>query len=51
MAQQQDSGTSQEQYNLVYTLGVQSGIKRDGTTFESREFSVGWLVEIQIRDR
>lgn len=31
----------QEQYNLVYTLGVQPGIKRDGTTFESREFSDG----------
>jgi len=41
MAQQQESGTSQEQYNLVYTLGVQSGIKRDGTTFESREYSDG----------
>jgi hypothetical protein len=27
--------------NLVYTLGVQAGIKRDGTTFESREFSDG----------
>jgi hypothetical protein len=41
MAAQQDSGTSQEQYNLVYTLGVQPGIKRDGTTFETREFSDG----------
>jgi len=41
MAQQQDSGTAQEQYNLVYTLGVQPGIKRDGTTFESREYSAG----------
>lgn len=30
-----------DQYNLVYTLGVQPGIKRDGTTFESREFSDG----------
>ena len=30
-----------EQYNLVYTLGVQPGIKRDGTIFESREFSDG----------
>jgi hypothetical protein len=30
-----------EQYNMVYTLGVQPGIKRDGTTFESREFSAG----------
>jgi hypothetical protein len=41
MAAQQDSGTSQEQYNLVYTLGVQPGIKRDGTIFESREYSDG----------
>lgn len=41
MAAQQESGTTQEQYNLVYTLGVQPGIKRDGTTFESREFSEG----------
>jgi hypothetical protein len=41
MAEQQQSGTQQEQYNLVYTLGVQGGIKRDGTTFESREFSSG----------
>ena len=30
-----------QQYNVVYTLGVQPGIKRDGTTFESREFSGG----------
>ncbi len=30
-----------DQYNLVYTLSVQPGIKRDGTTFESREFSDG----------
>jgi hypothetical protein len=30
-----------EQYNMVYTLGVQPGIKRDGTIFESREFSDG----------
>ena len=30
-----------EQYNMVYTLGVQPGIKRDGTTFETREFSAG----------
>lgn len=29
------------QYNEVYTLGVQPGIKRDGTTFESREYSDG----------
>jgi hypothetical protein len=36
-----DQGAAQEQYNLVYTLGVQPGIKRDGTLFESREFSDG----------
>jgi hypothetical protein len=30
-----------DQYNLVYTLGVQPGIKRDGTVFESRDFSDG----------
>ena len=30
-----------DQYNMVYTLGVQPGIKRDGTVFESREFSDG----------
>jgi len=41
MATQQNSGTAQEQYNLVYTLGVQPGIKRDGTVFEAREFSDG----------
>lgn len=41
MAAQQDSGTAQEQYNLVYTLGVQAGIKRDGTKFESREYQDG----------
>jgi hypothetical protein len=34
-------GALPEQYNLVYTLGVQAGIKRDGTTFESREYSDG----------
>jgi hypothetical protein len=41
MAAQQESGTAQEQYNLVYTLGVQPGIKRDGTIFETREYSDG----------
>jgi hypothetical protein len=41
MAAQQDSGTSQEQYNLVYTLAVQAGIKRDGTKFESRDYQDG----------
>jgi hypothetical protein len=30
-----------QQYSVVYTLGVQPGIKRDGTIFESREFSDG----------
>jgi hypothetical protein len=34
-------GQIPEQYNMVYTLGVQPGIKRDGTTFETREFSAG----------
>lgn len=34
-------GALPEQYNLVYTLGVQAGIKRDGTVFESREYSDG----------
>jgi hypothetical protein len=42
MAQQAgDQGTTQEQYNLVYTLGVQAGIKRDGTKFESRDYQDG----------
>lgn len=30
-----------DNFNQVYTLGVQPGIKRDGTTFESREYSDG----------
>ena len=47
MAQQQDSGTSQEQYNLVYTLGIQAGIKRDGTNFESREYQDGTWCRFQ----
>ena len=34
-------GALPEQYNMVYTLGVQPGIKRDGTIFESREYSDG----------
>jgi len=33
--------SSQQQYNVVYTLGVLPGIKRDGTVFETREFSDG----------
>jgi hypothetical protein len=36
-----DQNTTAAQYNEIYTLGVQPGIKRDGTTFESREFSDG----------
>ena len=36
MAAQQD-----QNLGLIYTLGVQAGIKRDGTTFESREFTDG----------
>jgi hypothetical protein len=36
-----NQGTTQEQYNLVYTLGVQPGIKRDGTQFEAREYNDG----------
>ena len=38
---QSQQGTGQEQYNLVYSLGVQPGIKRDGTPFEAREYSDG----------
>jgi hypothetical protein len=40
-------GALPEQYNMVYTLGVQSGIKRDGTTFESREYSDGLWCRFQ----
>jgi len=36
MAQDQQS-----QYNEIYTLGLEAGIKRDGTAFESRECSDG----------
>jgi hypothetical protein len=36
-----EQNATQAQYSLVHTLGVQPGIKRDGTTFESREFSDG----------
>jgi hypothetical protein len=39
--QAENQGTTQEQYNLVYSLGVQPGIKRDGTQFESREYQDG----------
>lgn len=31
----------QSQYNQIYTLGLEAGIKRDGTQFESRECSDG----------
>ncbi|CAB4129443.1 hypothetical protein UFOVP118_60 [uncultured Caudovirales phage] len=37
MAQDQQ----QSQYNEIYTLGLEPGIKRDGTKFESRECSDG----------
>ena len=33
--------------SLIYTLGVTSGIKRDGTTFEAREFSDGTWCRFQ----
>lgn len=33
--------------SLVYTLGVNPGIKRDGTTFESREYSDGMWCRFQ----
>lgn len=36
-----DEGSSLQQYSQIYTLGVQPGIKRDGTIFESREYSDG----------
>jgi len=32
---------AQDQYNQIYTLAVQPGIKRDGTAFESREYTEG----------
>ena len=41
MAADQQQQQGQSQYNQIYTLGVQPGIKRDGTLFESREFSDG----------
>ena len=38
----EDSGSNiQQQYGQVYTLAVQPGIKRDGTIFESRDYSDG----------
>jgi hypothetical protein len=33
--------------SLIYTLGVQPGIKRDGTAFESREFTDGTWCRFQ----
>ena len=36
-----------ENLNLIYTLGVKPGIKRDGTTFESREFTDGAWTRFQ----
>lgn len=42
MAEQQSSPNS-----LVYTLGTNPGIKRDGTTFESREYSDGLWCRFQ----
>ena len=33
--------------NLVYTLAVAAGIKRDGTVFESREFTDGLWTRFQ----
>lgn len=36
-----DQNPNLQQYSQIYTLAVQPGIKRDGTTFESREFSDG----------
>jgi hypothetical protein len=39
--QPQQQASTPEQYNLVYTLKVEPGIKRDGTTFEAREYSDG----------
>jgi len=39
--QQQPQGSIPDQYNLVYTLRVDAGIKRDGTNFETREYTDG----------
>jgi hypothetical protein len=36
-----------DQNSLIYTLGVTAGIKRDGTTFEAREFSDGTWCRFQ----
>ena len=37
----------QSQFNQIYTLGLEPGIKRDGTTFESRECSDGTWCRFQ----
>jgi hypothetical protein len=42
MAQQMD-----QNLGMIYTLGVQPGIKRDGTVFESREFTDGVWTRFQ----
>jgi hypothetical protein len=36
-----DNNANLEQYNSVYTLQVKAGIKRDGTVFETEEFTDG----------
>ena len=46
MADQQ----TDSQYNTIYTLGVTPGIKRDGTTFEAREYSAGTWCRFQRGD-
>ena len=35
------AGNSQQQYNEIYTLAVVAGIKRDGTQYESGDFTEG----------
>lgn len=42
-----EQNQTQAQYSLVHSLAVQPGIKRDGTTFESREFSDGMWCRFQ----
>jgi hypothetical protein len=42
-----DQQQTPDQYNLIYTLGVQPGIKRDGTSFEAREYSDGTWCRFQ----
>ena len=38
---------TQSQYDQIYTLGLEAGIKRDGTQFESRECSDGTWCRFQ----